>query len=101
MSTTAKRKKRPESGVTIIPRSALQRGKVIAARYQITLWRENGEWYAQGVEEPGAMGDGRTLEQCVRNVREALAVAVASHIVDREPIVTPILDQGRRRRKAG
>jgi len=101
MSATAKRQKRLEPGVTIIPQSAIRRGKVIAARYQITLWRENGEWYAQGVEEPGAMGDGRTLEQCVRNVREALAVAVASHIVDREPIVTPILDQGQRPRKAG
>ena len=98
---TAKRKKRPESGATEIPHSAIQRGRVIAARYQFTLWRENGAWYGVGVEEPGAMGDGRTLEQCVRNVREALAVAVASHIVDHEPIVTPILDQGRRRRKAG
>jgi len=87
--------------VTIIPRSAIQRGRVIAARYQITLWREDGEWYGVGVEEPGAMGGGRTLEQCVRSVRESLAVVVASHIVDHEPIVTPILDQGQRPRKAG
>ncbi|HEX5242947.1 MAG TPA: hypothetical protein VFW23_06740, partial [Tepidisphaeraceae bacterium] len=63
MSISMTRKKPPESGVASIPRSAIQRGKVIAARYQITLWRENGEWYGQGVEEPGAMGGGRTLEQ--------------------------------------
>ena len=101
MPTTAKRKRRPEPRVSTIPQSAIRRGRVIAARYQITLWRENGEWYGVGVEEPGAMGDGRTLEQCVRSVRESLAVVGASHIVDHESIVTPILDQGRRPRKAG
>jgi predicted RNase H-like HicB family nuclease len=96
------RKNPSESGVRSIPRSAIERGRVVAARYRITLWHEDGEWYGQGVEDPGAMGDGRTIAQCVRSVREALAVAVASHIVDGEPIAPPIVDQERRRRrKAG
>jgi hypothetical protein len=47
------------------------------------------------------MGDGRTIEQCVRSVREALAIAVASHIVDKEPIVTPMTGRERLRRRAG
>src|SRR2546421_9497287 len=102
MPTTEMHKNRPESGIRSIPRRAIERGKTIAARYRITLWHEDGEWYGQGVEEPGAMGDGRTIAQCIRSVREALAVAVASHIVDGEPIVPPIVDQERRRRrKAG
>ena len=101
MSTTARRNKPHETTVSPLPRKAIERGRVIAARYRITLWHENGEWYGQGVEEPGAMGDGRTIAQCVRSVRESLAVAVASHIVDGEPIVEPIIDQERRRRRAG
>lgn len=99
MSTTARRNKHSETTAPSLPRKAIERGKGIAARYRITLWREDGEWYGQGVEEPGAMGDGRTIAQCIRNVREALAVAVASHIVDGEAVVEPILDQERRRRR--
>jgi|SRR5690348_1777806 len=102
MPISATRNKPPESGVRSIPRSAIERGKNIAARYRITLWHEDGEWYGQGVEEPGAMGDGRTIAQCIRSVREALAIAVASHIIDGEPVVPPIVSQERRRRrKAG
>lgn len=101
MPTTETRKKHLEQDVRPIPQSAIDRGKTIAARYRFTLWREDGRWYAQGVEEPGAMGDGRTIEQCVRSVREALAIAVASHIVDKEPIVTPMTGRERLRRRAG
>lgn len=98
MATTKKRGKRPEKDLRRpIPRKALERGKAVAARYQVTIWREDGEWFGRGVEEPGAMGDGRTVEQCVRSVREALAIAVACHIDDREPIVAPLIDRGRKR----
>ncbi|HZL34046.1 MAG TPA: hypothetical protein VFC78_01975 [Tepidisphaeraceae bacterium] len=100
-TTTSRRKKPAEASIPSLPQSAINRGKVIAARYQIKLWRQDGEWYGEGIEEPGAMGDGRTIAQCVRNVRYALALAVASHIVYHEPITTPLVDQERRRRKAG
>src|SRR5437588_10875801 len=99
MPTTATRKKPREQAVPGLPRGAVEKGKGIAARYRIVLWREDGEWYGQGVEEPGAMGDGKTLAQCVRKTRFALALAVASHIADGEPIVEPIVDQDRRRRR--
>lgn len=100
MSTTAKRKKPPEP--RRLSRRSLARARPIAARYQIKLWREDGEWYGEGIEEPGAMGDGKTIAQCVRSVREAMTVAIASNIEHGEAIVPPIVDQERkRRRKAG
>ena len=100
MPTTAKRKKPPEP--RRLSRRSLERARPIAARYRIVFWREDGEWYGQGVEEPGAMGDGRTITQCLRSVREALTVVVASNIEHGEPVVTPIVDQERRRgRRAG
>jgi predicted RNase H-like HicB family nuclease len=102
MRTSPPHKKRRETDLYLpFNRRSLERGRVIAARYQIKLWREDGEWFGVGVEEPGAMGDGRTLAQCVRSVREALAIAVACHIEDREPIVALLIDRERRRRKAG
>ena len=101
MSTLKKPKRPPEP--RRLSRRALARAKPIAARYRIVLWREDGEWYGEGIEEPGARGDGKTVTQCVRNVREALAAVVASHMEDGEPVVEPIVDQERRagRRKAG
>ncbi|HEX5242946.1 MAG TPA: hypothetical protein VFW23_06735 [Tepidisphaeraceae bacterium] len=102
MSTSSKLKKlhdihRP------LPPDTLELARAVAERYQLRLWREEGHWFGAGIEEPGTFGDGRTLPQCVRNVREALAVTVAWHIEDREAVVEPIVDQQRRggRRKVG
>ena len=100
MSTTAKRGKRPEKKVPSLPRSAIDRGKALAARYQLRLWSEDGEWFAEGIEESGAMGDGRTVAQAIRNARYAMALAVATRIVNGIPLVKPIVDQ-ERRQKAG
>ena len=101
MSTTRKPRRPRESDIyRPLPRKALQGGKAIAERYQMTLWRENGEWYGQGVEEPGVYADGRTVAECARNLRKALAIAVAWNLEDGEAIVPPIIDQ-EQRRKAG
>src|SRR5438270_7221092 len=100
MPTIAKPKK-PLDKVPGLARKAIERGKAVAARYRIVLWQEDGEWYGEGVEEPGVMGDGRTVAECIRNTRYALALAVASHIADGEPIVTPLSERERRRRRAG
>lgn len=98
MPTTATHKKHHEPFE--LPRRVIDQARPIASRYQLKLWREEGRWYAQGIEEPGAMGDGKTIATAVRNAREALAGVIASHIVDGEPIVTPIVDQERCGRKA-
>jgi predicted RNase H-like HicB family nuclease len=104
MSTTAKRKKPREEDQLRRPfdKKVMARAKAIAARYQIKIWREDGHWFGVGVEEPGTYGDGRTLQQCVKDVREALAVTVAYMIESGQSVVRPLLDQERgRRRKAG
>ncbi len=103
MFTSKKRSKPAEKDIyRPVPRKALARGKAIAERYQIKLWREDGHWFSVGVEEPGTYGDGRTIQQCVRNVREALAIGVAWNIADGRPVAEPIIDQERRAgRKAG
>src|SRR5690348_14276865 len=100
MSTTKTPKRRREP--RRLTRGQIQKAMPIAARYRITLWHQDGEWYGQGVEEPGVMADGPTMVRCARNLREALAAVVASQMLDGEPIVEPIIDRERkRRRKAG
>ena len=100
MFTTKKQKKRPEP--RRLTREEIDKAMPVAERYRITLWRQDGEWYGQGVEEPGAMADGKTIAQCVRNVRQALAAVVASNMIHGEPVVEPIIDRERKGgRKAG
>ena len=55
----------------------LKEAKGIAADYQIVIWFEDGEFYGRGLELPLVMSDGKTADDCVRNTREALEVAVA------------------------
>lgn len=49
----------------------------LACEYQIVLQFEDGEWYGRGLELPHVFGDGKTVEACVENTREALEGAVA------------------------
>ena len=99
MFTTGKRNKRPSKDLRRpLSRKALDRARTIVARYQITLWREDGEWYGQGVEESGTYEDGKTIVQCARKLREALAITVAGHIEAGEPVITPIVDRDRKLR---
>ena len=100
MPISAKRRRPAKTG-PFDPR-ILKRARAIVARYRIALWREGGEWYGEGVEEPGAMGDGRTMQQAARSTREALTVLVAYLIESGQAVTVPLVDQERRRRrKAG
>lgn len=103
MPTSAKRKKPLEPDITQpFDARILRRARAIASRYRIALWQEGGEWYGEGIEEPGAMGDGRTMEEAVKSTRDALAAIVAYLLESGKDVVTPIVDQQRRRRrKAG
>lgn len=56
----------------------LDRAKRIAQAYDLILRFEDGEWYGHALEYPEAMGDGKTVEACVRATRRALTVAVAT-----------------------
>jgi predicted RNase H-like HicB family nuclease len=58
-------------------RDTWARAREIASRYQVVVRFEDGEYYGRGLELPGAMNDGRTPDECVKNTREAMAVCVA------------------------
>ena len=78
MSTSAKPKKLPKRDIRgpFAPR-VKARAREIASHYQIIIWSESGEYYGQGLELPTTYGDGRTPDECVANVREALEATVA------------------------
>jgi predicted RNase H-like HicB family nuclease len=55
----------------------MAKAKKYAERYQVILAFEDSHWYGRGLELPGIHGDGKTVEQCVKNTREAFAGWVA------------------------
>lgn len=57
--------------------AVLAQAREAAAKYQIIVQSEDGEWYGRGLEMPHVFGDGPTAEKCVDNTREALTAAVA------------------------
>ena len=59
-------------------RGVLEAAKRIADAYDLILRHEDREWYGHALEYPEAMGDGKTVDACVRATRQALLVAVAT-----------------------
>lgn len=56
----------------------LGKAREIAGKYRIVLEpHPDGGYIGTSLEMPGAMGDGRTADACVKHVREALVVGVA------------------------
>ena len=56
------------------------------------MWFEDGEYYGCGLEIPGAMNDGRTPDECMKNVREILTTAVAVLLEDGQTPPPPASD---------
>ena len=102
MATSETRKRRLSAIDRPFDARILRRARAIADRYQLKLWREDGHWYGAGIEEPGAMGDGRTIQQAAKSTRAALVACVAYLIESGQPLIEPIIDQERGTgRKAG
>ena len=59
-------------------RKILAAARRIVDQYDIVLRREEGEWYGHALEYPEAMGDGKTVEECVEETRKALIAGVAT-----------------------
>ena len=74
---SAKSKKSSKAIDRPINAETLRRANDTAQRYQIILTHEEGHWFGRGLELPQVFGDGKTANQCIENVREALAGAVA------------------------
>jgi predicted RNase H-like HicB family nuclease len=68
----------------------IERARPIAEQYQMVIWLEAGEYYGRGVELPYVFGDGKTLEECAENTREAFVTAIAGYLQEgRSPPAPP------------
>jgi predicted RNase H-like HicB family nuclease len=74
------------------PRGIWDSAREIVQHYQLVLHFEDGEWYGRGLEFPTAMSDGKTPNECVRNTRESLTIAVATMLEDGEAPPPPARD---------
>jgi predicted RNase H-like HicB family nuclease len=55
----------------------LRQARAIAQGFQIIIEFEDGEYYGRGVELPNVMADGKTPDECVSAIRDALTTGVA------------------------
>ena len=55
----------------------LKEARRIAEEYQVILDCREGHWYGRGLELPNVFGDGKTVNECVKDTREALCGAAA------------------------
>ena len=61
----------------------------IADGYQVILNCEDGHWYGRGLELPNVFGDGKTVNACMKDTREALCGAVALLLEQRQRPPSP------------
>lgn len=73
----------------------LAKAKQAAARYQIVVQFEDGEWYGRGLEMPHVFADGPTPEACIAKTREALTAAVA-YLLEKGERIPAAATSGRR-----
>ena len=69
----------------------------VVESYQVIVSFEDGEWYGRGLELPHIMADGKTVEECVANTREALLGAVALLLEEGERPPAPAREAKRTR----
>jgi predicted RNase H-like HicB family nuclease len=74
---SARSKKSAKAIDRLFDAATMAKAKNIAGQYQVILSFEDRHWYGRGLELPGIHGDGRTVNQCVENTREALTGCVA------------------------
>jgi predicted RNase H-like HicB family nuclease len=79
-------------------RELLRRARQIASRYGFLVQPHPEVGYlARGLEMPNVFADGRTVEECVRGIREALIVATATLLEMDETPPSPAGGQQERR----
>lgn len=55
----------------------LAKAESIANQYKVVLEFEDGCWFGHGLEMPGVVGDGNTIQAAAADAREALITVVA------------------------
>jgi predicted RNase H-like HicB family nuclease len=56
----------------------LKRARRIAEQYRIVIRHEDGHYFGQALELPGAMNDGKSPAQCLENTIAIIATTVAT-----------------------
>jgi predicted RNase H-like HicB family nuclease len=73
----------------------LRRARQIAEQYSIVIRREDGEYYGQALELPGAMNDGKTPAECLQNTIDIVTTTVATVLEAGEIPPLPTSDERR------
>jgi len=95
MSTSAKSSKRSKAIDRPFDPSILRQAKELSTHYQVVLQLEDGEYFGHCLELPLVMGNGKTADECVKSVREALQVTLAYMLEKGEKPPAPASDQTR------
>src|SRR2546423_8610896 len=77
MSTSGKSARRSKAIDRPFDPPILRRAREMSEHYQVVLQHEDGEYFGRCLEMPLVMGDGKTADECVKSVREAIKVAIA------------------------
>jgi predicted RNase H-like HicB family nuclease len=83
-STSAKSKNKSARIDRPFSAEVLERARQIAERYRIIIRHEDGEFYGQALELPGAMNDGKTPAECLDKTIDIVVTTIAA-----------LLEQGR------
>jgi predicted RNase H-like HicB family nuclease len=73
----------------------LERARRIAEQYRIIIRHEDGEYFGQALELPGAMNDGKTPAECLENTVEIVTTTIAAMLELGEIPPLPASDERR------
>ncbi len=73
----------------------LDRARQIAEQYRIILRQEDGEYYGQTLELPGAMNDGKSAAECIENTIDIATTTIATMLERGEIPPLPASDERR------
>jgi predicted RNase H-like HicB family nuclease len=77
-------------------RAILKRAREISSQYGFIVRPEPEVGYlARGLELPNVMGDGRTIDRCIRQIRHALLVTTA-YLLESGQVPPPPAEESRR-----
>lgn len=76
-------------------RAVLERAREIARLYRVIVRHEDGEYYGQALELPGAMHDGKTPAECLENTIDIVTTTIAAMLERGEIPPLPASDERR------
>ncbi len=78
-----------------VDQAVLLRAREIAEKYRVIIRKEDGEYYGQALEIPGAMNDGRTPEECLAKTLDIVSTTIATMLENGEMPPLPASDERR------